>query len=65
MLTDYRTDLTHNPEVTAMMEPDTDDPEENKAPLFQGLGLLSINLSTLIPDSEINSKVRSLNTKQK
>ena len=46
-LTDYRTDLTRNPdafaqqendEVSAMMEPETDDPEENEAPLFQELG---------------------------
>ena len=27
-----------NDEVTAMMEPERDDPEENEAPLFQGLG---------------------------
>ena len=40
VLTDYRTDITHNPdaftqhendEATAMMEPETDDPEENEA----------------------------------
>ena len=70
-LTEYRTDLIHNPnafsqqennEITAMMEPET---EENEAPLFQGLWKLSINLSMLISDSEITSKTRSLNTKKK
>ena len=56
MLTDYRTDLTHNAdafeqqenEVTAMDEPETDDPEVNEAPLFQGLGQLSLRYCLIL-----------------
>ena len=73
-LTDYRTDLTRSPdayaqqvydEVSATLEHKTDGPEENEAPLFLGLGQLSIDRSTFMPDSYINSKIRSLNTKQR
>ena len=72
-ITDYRTDLTRNTDAftqqgndeSAMIEPEIDDPGENEALLFQELGQLSIDRSTLIPDSEINYKIRSLNTNQR
>ena len=73
-LADFHTDLTRNPdafaqqendEVSDMLESDTEDPDENEAPLFEDLGHSPIDLSTLMPDAEIHSKICSLNTKQR
>ena len=73
-LTDYRTDLTRNPdsfsqqendEVSNMLDPETEQPEEEEVPLFEDLGQPLIDLPTLMPDSEVNSKISSLKTKQR
>ena len=73
VLTDFRTDLTSNPdsfaqqendEVEDMLPPQDDDPDEDIPPLTELTGLAECS-ATLMPHTKINSKIRSLNTKQR
>ena len=71
-LLDFRTDLTHNPdsyaqqendEVEDMLVPQDEDPDEDDSP--EETGQLPGNSAVLMIDTEVNSRIRSLNIKQR
>ena len=72
-LLDFRTDLTHNPdsyaqqendEVEDMLVPQDEDPDEDDS-LHEETGQLPGNSAVLMIDTEVNSRIRSLNIKQR
>ena len=71
-LLDFRTDLTRNPdsyaqqendEVEDMLVPQDEDPDEDYS-LHEETGQLPGNSAVLMIDTEVNSRIRSLNIKQ-
>ena len=71
-LLDFRTDLTRNPdyyaqkendEVEDMLVPQDEDRDEDDSP-HEETGQLSANSAVLMIDTEVNSRIRSLNNTQ-